>query len=322
VKSGTIDDCVRDAAKWIAATRKLHPDSADKLDPRYNPVTMSIHEDIKKITTEVKRWESDPRRRNPLTKSMLECLLKKYIHCAPHGFTAAIKNWFILGLYIGPRQAEWAQQDGVKSPETCDKNIDGTNKAFIVTDMKCFGPNRRRMTHLDAVTTRAHVQTVDIKWRFQKNGNNGQEKTITCNRQDPAVCGVNAALDILERAMLLNLPDDHPLAVYADDGAHTGTVRFIQAHQIAFTLQEVAKEWHGITDKRELSLCSSHSLRVGACVALHAAGLDAMSIKFALRWTSDAFLMCLRNITRQAQTVSAAIAGFSADVLDIPLHDV
>ena len=188
--------------------------------------------------------------------------------------------------------------------------------------MKCFGPNRRRMTHLDAVTTRAHAQTVDVKWRFQKNGNNGQEKTITCNRQDPAVCGVNAALDILERAMLLNLPDDHPLAVYADDGTHTGTVRFIQAHQIAFTLQEVAKEWYGITDKRELSLCSSHSLRVGACVALHAAGLDAMSIKFALRWTSDAFLMCLRNITRQAQTASAAIAGFSADVLDIPLHDV
>ncbi len=313
---------MREAANWIKTTRKLYPDSADKLDPRCNPVTMSIHEDIKKITTEVRRWENDPRRRNPLTKSMLEYLLKKYISCAPHGFTAAIKNRFTLGLYIGPRQAEWAQQDGVKTLEQTEKNIDGTHKSFIVTDFKFFGPNRRRMTHLDAIANPEKVHSVDIKWRFQKNGKNGQEKTVTCNLQDPAVCGVHAAIAIIERAILLNLPTDHPLAAYTEGGAHLGKLRFITANQIAFTLQEIAKEWYDITDKRELSLYSSHSLRVGACVALHAAGLDALSIQFALRWTSDAFLIYLRNITRQAQRVSDAVAGFSADVLNIPLHDI
>ncbi len=320
VKSGTIDDCLRDAARWIADKRKPFPGGSDKLDPRCDPATFSIHADIKKITAEVKRWERDPRRRNPFTKSMSQHLLDKCCDAPPHGPTSALKNWFTLALCVGPRLTEWAQNEGVRSVNQADKNIDGTNSAFIITDFEFFGEGRSRMTHLEAIASPHLVHSVDITWRFQKNGNNGQKKTVTHNCADPKLCGARAAIAIVERVILLKLPEDHPLAVYVDDNAKTPTMRFITATKISAVMQSLAKAVYNITVKAELQLCSSHSLRVGACVALHTAGLDAMSIKFALRWNSDAFLMCLRNITLQAQKISTAITNFNPDVLNIALQ--
>ena len=46
---------------------------------------------------------------------------------------------------------------------------------------------------------------------------------------------------------------------------------------------------YNITDKKELAKFTYHSIRVGACVALHAAGEDGDLIKFWLRWRSDSF---------------------------------
>jgi hypothetical protein len=41
---------------------------------------------------------------------------------------------------------------------------------------------------------------------------------------------------------------------------------------------------------------SAHSLRVGACVILHAMGYTAAQIQWLLRWRSMAFLIYLRNL--------------------------
>ena len=319
VKSGTIDDYLRDAARWIAEHRRPFPGGADKMDPRYDPSSFSIHSDIKKITAEVKRWERDPKRRNPFTKTMLLHLLDTYKDAPAHGLTGALKNWFTLALYIGPRLTEWAQNEGVRDVSQADKNIDGTNSAFTVEDFEFFGQGRTRISHLDAIASPHLGHSVDVTWCFQKNGCNGQKKTVTYNPDNPKLCGVRAAIAIVERSMLLKLPLDHPLAVYVDDTQKSPSLRFITATEISAVLQLLARAVYDITSKDELRLYSSHSLRVGACVALHTAGLDAMSIKFALRWNSDAFLMYLRNITLQAQQVSTAIANFNPDVLNVPL---
>ena len=50
-----------------------------------------------------------------------------------------------------------------------------------------------------------------------------------------------------------------------------------------------------VRDKVDLQRWSSHSLRVGACVILHALGFQPVDIKFILRWRSDAYLVYLRN---------------------------
>jgi hypothetical protein len=50
---------------------------------------------------------------------------------------------------------------------------------------------------------------------------------------------------------------------------------------------------------------------VGACVALHAAGLPQQDIKFALRWKSDSFYNYLRNLPCQAARVANAVLNFN-----------
>jgi hypothetical protein len=49
---------------------------------------------------------------------------------------------------------------------------------------------------------------------------------------------------------------------------------------------------------------------VGACVALHAAGIQQQEIKFALHWKSDSFYAYLQNLPCQAARTAAAVINF------------
>jgi hypothetical protein len=51
----------------------------------------------------------------------------------------------------------------------------------------------------------------------------------------------------------------------------------------------------------DLGHFTSHSIHVGACVALHAVNISSLNIKHALQWKSDSFLTYLRNLPCQAQ---------------------
>ena len=74
-------------------------------------------------------------------------------------------------------------------------------------------------------------------------------------------------------------------------------------------MQEAASKVYGITYKKELAAFTSHSLRVGACVLLHAQNISSEDIKFRLRWRSDTFRMYLRNILQLAERHRDAIAN-------------
>jgi hypothetical protein len=53
-----------------------------------------------------------------------------------------------------------------------------------------------------------------------------------------------------------------------------------------------------VADAKSLTLWSSHSLRVRACVILHAMGFTDVRIMWLLRWNSTAFLTYLRKTSR------------------------
>jgi hypothetical protein len=96
-------------------------------------------------------------------------------------------------------------------------------------------------------------------------------------------------IDIVRRALALGLPEDHPLAVFTSDGTTTGEIEFINSDHIAEKLQDAARAVYEITDPEEIARYTSHSIRIGACVALHTTGLCEMDIKHALRWCSNTF---------------------------------
>ena len=71
---------------------------------------------------------------------------------------------------------------------------------------------------------------------------------------------------------------------------------FIDDVQITTIVKEAARKVYNIKCKKELAKFTSHSVRVGACVCLHAQNASKEYIKFYLRWRSDSFRMYLRKI--------------------------
>jgi len=53
---------------------------------------------------------------------------------------------------------------------------------------------------------------------------------------------------------------------------------------------------HPVHDAEDIRKWGVHSLRVGACVTLHAMGFSTLDIQWVLRWRSTAFMVYLRNV--------------------------
>jgi len=311
-----IGNYLRVAAKHVIQGRCRMPNPNNDLrwqDPRIDMATGKTDSRINAVLAEVKRWESMPNRREPLTVDMV---LYQRLQCrddTPHSESSAMYDWQVFGLYAGNRLSEWAQQDGA----SIKLNIDGTPKAFLIRDLNFFGENRRRMSLDSALNHPQLVHTIDVTWRFQKNGNNGEKKTFVRAFDNPDLCAVSALLRIAFRWNDLKLHDDHPLAVFTMDGTTSGEVKCIRASNINAALQKAARQVYNITKPDELCRFTSHSIRVGACVALHAANIPALDIQHALRWRSDSFLTYLRNLPCQAQRTSRAVVNFNPNRLDL-----
>ena len=78
-------------------------------------------------------------------------------------------------------------------------------------------------------------------------------------------------------------------------------------------LREIATSTYDLTDKEDIQRYICHSLRVGACVLLHAANLVPETIKVRLRWRSDAYIMYLRDTTRLAHAHNMAVTYADPD---------
>ena len=133
-------------------------------------------------------------------------------------------------------------------------------------------------------------------------------ETELCGKTYRDRCPVRAGLRIIRRARTLDLPADHPAAVFTPSGLATPSdVLVMCASDVCESLRTTARRLYNITDPTELALFSCHSIRVGACVALHANGAIEMQIKFALRWRSNSFWMYLRNVPLAASQTNRLI---------------
>jgi hypothetical protein len=139
-----------------------------------------------------------------------------------------------------------------------------------------------------------------MKWRFQKNGDNGQELMWARAHELDDYSLVGPLYDVVDRFVALRGAHDTttPLACYATTRKGKTVVRLITDCDIETLMRSLACEVYKFLptkDKDLLSKWSAHSLRVGACVILHAMGFTAEQIKFILRWRSNAFMVYLRS---------------------------
>ena len=118
---------------------------------------------------------------------------------------------------------------------------------------------------------------------------------------------VEACKRLRKRAIELKVDKDKPIAVFTENLKGKNITRFIDDIHIKSLLQEAAGKEYNIKCKKELSAFTSHSIRVGACILLHAQNISAEDIKFRLRWRSDTFRTYLRNIVQLAERHRDAI---------------
>jgi len=303
VKAGTIKQHTHDVARFIACVGQSCP-----IDPRKTEDQMSFHPMLSKIFAELERWEKAPNRREPFAPEMLMSMKDATIfgaHSADSAWSAC-HDFFELGLHLGLRRGEWAQEDGA----TLDKpalNQFSDAKAFCSGDFRFELATRHRVRGMDMLLHPVEkVRKCWVKFRTQKNGENGEERLIT-RRALKAVCR------ILQRFQSLRGNDDTaaPVAIFRDAD---GSIQPIRSSLIESTMRRVASQMLGLDlakHKEDLQRWSSHSLRVGACALLHGAGFSTADIKFLLRWKSDAFLMHLRNVTLLSDKQAEAFDRFA-----------
>jgi hypothetical protein len=315
IKVATIEQYLLSASSFVALFtgtdfRKDHP-----TDNHMGSILSPVLRDLKK-------YESVPDRREPYDPQMHKAARLIASQCPPDSLTRALADGFEQGYCAGYRLSEWAQPSRLCNPMTPQLNhmVDSPcrTRALVPDDFRILTVCNRRATGLAIIRSRLpQIAKLWVKWRTQKNGHHGEEKLFARNPNLDGFCFVASAYRSLSRfhrlAILDNRlkPNTTPLSVYWSPSA--SCVKLIHADDIEHFMRRLAAQvyhLHPIRDAKDLGRWSSHSLRVGACVALHAMGFSPLDIQWILRWRSTAFMVYLRNVAilaiRQYQALDKA----------------
>jgi len=242
---------------------------------------------IKEVISEQKRWEQMSNRKEPLTWDMVHHHSSFHSLVPPDSLNHAISDWLIVGMYTGFRLSEWAQScSTLRSLRDVARNRCGLPTACLLADVQF-----RSASNLLLPTYDTSAMYVQIRWRVQKNNDNGQIISFA-RHPSPERCPVLAMHRIITRSKRLCHDSSLPLAIYLTSSSK---VRYFTDHDITSVLRSTAKTLYNLHKQSDLARWTAHSIRVGACVALHEAGCDGITIQQRLRWRSNTYLMYLRN---------------------------
>lgn len=319
ITANTINLYLNSACAYIQQQRlQFHPRNTTSflLDPRHDftvPFTgkVQVNAHHKAVIDELKRWQALVSKKDPLTINMIDHLFRRLDHSCPVSKTCAIYDWWVLGIYYGFRCSEYLQGSAVKTIAQALLNVtDGLPRAFIPADVVFFRIGKVTMSHDDAEAYPSLAVFVEFRWREQKNKMNGQTKTVARDCTNPDRCPVLAAIRVVTRHRLLQLPSSYPLAVYTQSGLTTpNAVCLLTEEDINYELRVTASAVYSITFAEAYKRYATHSARIGACVALHANDASAIQIKFALRWASDTFWEYLRDVPLVAARTSRLVGA-------------
>ena len=278
---------------------------------------------ISVILDAVRKLKAVPNRREMIHDSMYEHLLTQYTSASashPDAEQTALMEWLFLGRWVGPRKSEWCG-DTATSYRTIDDPEWGDRPnalPFIFDDFRFLSSSGQEIfltkehwsdPHLEPLK---EISYVELRVRKQKNNDNYQKLLYARLASESPLCPVRCAFRIVCRGRRLGISPTHPAAVFATR-AKLEPFHIITGNNVNTILRKTARAvFHLKRDDPNLSLWSSHSLRVTACNLLHRAKFSDSYIKNRLRWKSDSFLMYLRNTFYTADE--------HAKALDLGIH--
>jgi hypothetical protein len=147
-------------------------------------------------------------------------------------------NIVALTCYIGPCLSEYAQTTQDKVNHHTYPSGKMVIKAFIANDFIFYDEKKRIIKDLNKESLQ-QACFVKITWRIQKNHQNGQSITLAAESNQPKICPVRSAMQLVLRARWLNQPDDMPIAVYK---TIKGKVIYLTGSKIAELLRKAVKK--------------------------------------------------------------------------------
>ncbi len=118
-----------------------------------------------------------------------------------------------VGRYIGPRLSKYAQTTQDKFDHHTHPSGQMVIKAFIANDFIFYNKKKRVVKDLNKDSLQ-RAGFVKITWHIQKNHQNGQSITLAAEIDQPKICPVRSAMQLVLWAKRLNQPDDMPVVVY------------------------------------------------------------------------------------------------------------
>lgn len=318
IKSSTVKDYVFAAASFLALFTGTDFRKDCNSDSHMGHRLAPVFRDLAK-------FEAVPNRQEPYDSRLHLLARQDASQFPPDELIPALVDGFEQGYNAGYRLSEWAQPRGLSDPTRYQLNHDVgapiRTRAMVPVDFRIQTGAFQRASGL-AILGHPLPTIVKMwaKWRTQKNGQNGEEKVFTRNPRPDGICYVASVYRSLLRFRRLQLLDSRlderktPLSVYWDPIPRC--VKLITSDEIEGFMRQLAVRVYKLCprqDREAIQRWSSHSLRIGACVALHALGFSGLDIQWILRWRSTAFLVYLRNVailaTRHHEALDRAAAS-------------
>lgn len=317
IKVATIEQYLLAAASFISQFTGNDCRKDNAADSHMGHILAPVLRDLKKC-------ESIPNRREPYDPQMHALARRVASRFPPDSLVCALVDGFEQGFVAGNRLTEWAQPAGKSNPAQPLLSrylVDPIRtRAFVPNDFRILTYTRHHAVGLQILRhSLPSIHKMWCKWRTQKNGQNGEEKLFTRNSNSGGHCFVastHRALQRFQRIMVLDatiVPNATPLSIYWDP--RSNSAKLINANDIERFMRRLAcsvYHLHPSHQSTEVNRWSSHSLRVGACVALHAMGFSTVDIQWILRWRSTAFMVYLRNVAILSDRHTAALDRLAA----------
>jgi hypothetical protein len=313
IKSGTIDGYLLTIAKFL----KNFDEKVDR-DARMFSGSQVIAPPIKKVIEEMKRFEKQPNRREPWTLQLQSRLVKETEDEPADSLAKSGCQWFIVVFPAGCRRIEWCQPYASRDPSKVpDLNAAKDTYAFCVDDIQFLGASHSRISKPHAIDHRQEVRYVELTFRMQKNGINGEVKRYARNRTTPSLDAVEHWIVIIERFhRLVGLEEkQRPLAIYYDYDKKK--VQNICSDDSKRLLQNTVRLEYGITDIKDLSKWTNHSIRVGMACLLQAQGKAGDYIQRVLRWRSETWKLYTRNLWSESIDLSNTMTNEMESINDL-----
>jgi len=265
------------------------------------------------------QWQQPLPKRLPCTYRMFQALntfiqLLMASNCSAWlDRDAAVFDWSCLGIFTGSRSGEYAQTVAKRGQFACVPNSwaaptewKNTPLAFIVADFAFCDVHMRLVKLSILLDATAHASAfIHVRFCFDESSTNF---TIHKHKAGKGfLCPVRAALSILRRAHLLQVPPLHPVGVFRTHPS--GSFTYLQSSDVITVMRKLVDLAHPDPThcyRIHRAAVVTHSNHVTAAVALCANGRPIPDIAFRLRWKPEAVEHHIRECSQLVDNLTIA----------------